>query len=59
MREARAAGRRHEFLATAGQSAGAIKDVLSIAEIIRRIVRGAEAALPKGGKRKAARTAAA
>lgn len=58
MREARAAGRRHEFLATAGQSAGAIKDVLPVADIIRRMVRDAEAALPKSRKRKAARAAA-
>ena len=46
-------------LATAGQSAGAIRDVLPVAEIIRRMVRGAEAALPRSGKRKAERGARA
>ena len=60
MRAAREAGRRHEFLATAGQSAGAIKAVLPVAEIIRRTVRSAEALLPKTRKRKTSgvRTAA-
>ena len=39
------AGRRHEFLVTAGQSAGAINDILPVAETIRRVVEGAEEAL--------------
>jgi nitronate monooxygenase/enoyl-[acyl-carrier protein] reductase II len=51
MRAAREAGRRHEFIATAGQSAGAINDVLPVAEIIRRLVSGAEAVLAKGAQR--------
>jgi nitronate monooxygenase/enoyl-[acyl-carrier protein] reductase II len=38
-------GRRHEFLATAGQTAGGIRDVLPVAEILRRIVAEAETAL--------------
>jgi nitronate monooxygenase/enoyl-[acyl-carrier protein] reductase II len=38
-------GRRIDFLATAGQTAGAITDILPVAEIIRRIVADAEAAL--------------
>ena len=53
MRAAREAGRRHEFLATAGQSAGAIRDVLPVAEIIRRLVRSAEAVLAQGAQRSA------
>ena len=38
-------GRRHEFLATAGQSAGAISDILPVSEIIARLIAGAESAL--------------
>ncbi len=44
------AGRRIDFLATAGQSAGAITDVLPVAEIIRRIVVEAEAALQSSSR---------
>lgn len=39
------AGRRHETLLTAGQTAGAIKDVLPVAEIIRLLVQETEQAL--------------
>jgi nitronate monooxygenase/enoyl-[acyl-carrier protein] reductase II len=39
------AGRRHETLMTAGQTAGGIKEILSVAEIMRQLVREAEAAL--------------
>jgi nitronate monooxygenase/enoyl-[acyl-carrier protein] reductase II len=53
MRAAREAGRRHEFIATAGQSAGAINEVLPVAEIIRRLVSGAEAVLARGAQRSA------
>jgi nitronate monooxygenase/enoyl-[acyl-carrier protein] reductase II len=38
-------GRSHELILTAGQSAGAITDVLPVADIIRRVVSEAEAAL--------------
>jgi nitronate monooxygenase/enoyl-[acyl-carrier protein] reductase II len=38
------AGRRHEFLATAGQSAGGIDDALPVAAIIARLISEAEAA---------------
>jgi nitronate monooxygenase/enoyl-[acyl-carrier protein] reductase II len=41
------AGRRHETLMTAGQTAGGIKDILSVAEIMRQLVREAEAALSR------------
>jgi enoyl-[acyl-carrier protein] reductase II len=39
------AGRPHETLLTAGQSAGGIKEILPVAEIMRRLVAEAEAAL--------------
>ena len=39
------AGRRHETLLTAGQTAGGIKEVLSVAEIMRRMISEAEALL--------------
>jgi nitronate monooxygenase/enoyl-[acyl-carrier protein] reductase II len=39
------AGRRHETLLTAGQTAGGIKDILPVAEILRRLVAEAETAL--------------
>jgi enoyl-[acyl-carrier protein] reductase II len=39
------AGKRHETLLTAGQTAGGIKEVLSVAEIIRQLVQETEAAL--------------
>jgi nitronate monooxygenase/enoyl-[acyl-carrier protein] reductase II len=44
---ASSAGRRHEVLLTAGQGAGGIKDVAPVAEIIRRMIEGAEAALKR------------
>ena len=45
MATATADGRRNEFLLTAGQGAGGVTEVLPVAEIIRRIVGEAEAAL--------------
>jgi nitronate monooxygenase/enoyl-[acyl-carrier protein] reductase II len=39
------AGRQHECLLTAGQTAGGISDVLPVAEIMRRLVAEAEATL--------------
>jgi enoyl-[acyl-carrier protein] reductase II len=39
------AGRRHETLLTAGQTAGGIKGILSVAEIIRDLVRETEEAM--------------
>ncbi len=44
------AGRRIDFLATAGQSAGAITDVLPVAEIIRQIVAEAEATIQSSSR---------
>jgi nitronate monooxygenase/enoyl-[acyl-carrier protein] reductase II len=44
------AGRRHETLLTAGQTAGGIKDILAVAEILKRLVAEAEAALSRGPK---------
>ena len=41
------AGRQHECLLTAGQTAGGIKEVLSVAEIMRRLVSETEAALAR------------
>jgi enoyl-[acyl-carrier protein] reductase II len=41
-------GRRHETLLTAGQTAGGIKEILSVAEIIRQLTAEAEAALSRG-----------
>jgi nitronate monooxygenase/enoyl-[acyl-carrier protein] reductase II len=38
-------GRAHEYVPFSGQTAGLIRDVLPAAEIVRRIVEGAEAAL--------------
>lgn len=43
--EAVQSGHIHEYLATAGQSAGGIREVLPAAEIVRRLVAEAEAAL--------------
>jgi enoyl-[acyl-carrier protein] reductase II len=45
-------GRRYEFIATAGQTAGAITAILPAAEIIARLIAGAESALahPSGLK---------
>jgi enoyl-[acyl-carrier protein] reductase II len=39
------AGRQHECLLTAGQTAGGIKEILPIAEIMRRLIAETEAAL--------------
>jgi NAD(P)H-dependent flavin oxidoreductase YrpB (nitropropane dioxygenase family) len=44
------AGRQHECLLTAGQTAGGIKEVLPVAEIMRRLVAEAEGALSGGPK---------
>jgi nitronate monooxygenase/enoyl-[acyl-carrier protein] reductase II len=41
------AGRRHETLLPTGQTAGGIKEILSVAEIMRRLVAEAEAALAR------------
>ena len=41
------AGRQHECLLTAGQTAGGIKEILPIAEIMRRLVAETEAALSR------------
>ena len=41
------AGRQHDTLLTAGQTAGGIKEVLPVAEIMRRLIAEAEAALSK------------
>jgi len=41
------AGRRHEMLLTAGQTAGGIKDVLPVAQIMRRMMAEAEVALSR------------
>jgi nitronate monooxygenase/enoyl-[acyl-carrier protein] reductase II len=43
----RQSGRGHEFLAVAGQTAGAIHDVLPAAEIVRRLVAETEATLER------------
>ena len=40
-------GRRHETLLTAGQTAGGIKEILSVAEIIRQLTAEAESALSR------------
>jgi enoyl-[acyl-carrier protein] reductase II len=42
------AGRRRETLLTAGQTSGGIKDILSVAEIIRQLIAEAEASLSRG-----------
>jgi enoyl-[acyl-carrier protein] reductase II len=39
------AGRQHECLLTAGQTVGGINEILSVGEIMRRLVAGTEAAL--------------
>ena len=41
------AGRPHETLLTAGQTAGGIKEILPVAEIMRRLVTETEAALSR------------
>jgi enoyl-[acyl-carrier protein] reductase II len=43
------AGRRNEVLLTAGQSAGAIRSVLPVAEIMQSLVEEAESSLRRGG----------
>ncbi len=43
------AGRAHELFAAAGQSSGAIKDILSVDEIIRSFIVEAHAALKRAG----------
>lgn len=48
IRDAVMSGRRHEIVLTAGQTAGAITDVLPVADIIQRVVQEAEAALGGG-----------
>jgi nitronate monooxygenase/enoyl-[acyl-carrier protein] reductase II len=40
-------GRQHDTLLTAGQTAGGIKEILPVAEIMRRLVAEAEAALSR------------
>ncbi len=40
-------GRQHETLLTAGQTAGGITEILSVAEIMRRLIAEAEAALSR------------
>jgi len=41
------AGRRHEAVLPAGQSAGAIKEILPVAKIMRRLIAETEAALAR------------
>jgi len=41
------AGRQHECLLTAGQTAGGIKEILTVDEIMRKLVAEAEAALTR------------
>jgi NAD(P)H-dependent flavin oxidoreductase YrpB (nitropropane dioxygenase family) len=41
------ADRPHETLLTAGQTAGGIKEILPVAEIMRRLVAATEAALSR------------
>lgn len=48
------AGRRHECLLTAGQTAGGINEIMSVGEIMRELIAETEAALaraPDFGKR--------
>ena len=45
------AGRQHETLLTAGQSAGGITEILSVADIMRRLVAEAETALSRPARR--------
>jgi enoyl-[acyl-carrier protein] reductase II len=46
----RQAGRQYETLLTAGQTAGGIKEILPVAEIMRRLIAETEAALLKAPK---------
>ena len=41
------AGRPHETLLTAGQTAGGIKEILPVAEIMQRLIAETEAALSR------------
>jgi NAD(P)H-dependent flavin oxidoreductase YrpB (nitropropane dioxygenase family) len=41
------AGRQHDTLLTAGQTAGGIKDILPVAELMRQLIAEAEAALAR------------
>ena len=41
------AGRQHECLLTAGQTAGGIKDILPVAQIMHRVIAETEAVLSK------------
>jgi len=45
------AGRQHDTLLTAGQTAGGINEVLPVAEIMRRLIAETEAALAQGAGR--------
>ena len=44
------AGRQHETLLTAGQTAGGIKEILPVADIMRQLIAEAEAALARAPK---------
>lgn len=44
------AGRRNETLLTAGQTSGGIKEILSVAEIIRRLIAETEVSLSRGSR---------
>jgi NAD(P)H-dependent flavin oxidoreductase YrpB (nitropropane dioxygenase family) len=44
------AGRQHETLLTAGQSAGGVREILPVAEIMRRLIAETEAALARAPK---------
>jgi len=46
----RQAGRQHETLLTAGQTAGAITEILPVAEIMRRLIAEAEATLSRASR---------
>ena len=46
----RRAGRQHETLLTAGQTAGGIKEILPVAELMRQLVAEAEAVLSHAAK---------
>src|SRR5262245_13002164 len=53
------AGRPHECLLTAGQTAGGINEVLSVGDIMRRLIAETEAALSRAPDHRSAREAAA
>ena len=50
MQNATKAGRRHEMLLTAGQTAGGINDILPVAQIMQRMMAEAETALSRAAK---------